>query len=260
LFLGSYFNTKDNNQNFTISNRPRRNSFKSFNNLDDLFGHFYFDKIFFIFETLDEKLFKYLINHRDNAFSVLNNEQVKNLNSYSKSLFNKENINLLLFTKYKVLKILSLKNDILDPNMLNIYDLEEPLTKLQIHRVNKNLIGEKINSNLNSKEIDIFNNSMFYVLEIKSNKISNPKENTGTINKDILTLTNNAIGINNNINNLNINTNNNLNVLNNNINSSLYLIRITNENIERFEIACDSLKLYIPNSDRDNIIYKKKNT
>lgn len=249
-YLGSYFNIKENNQNFNVTNRPRRNSFKAFNHLDDLFGHFYFDKIVFIPEAIDEKLFKYLVNHKENAFGVLSNDQVKILNSYAKALFNKENLNLLLFTKNKIMKILSLKNEELDPNVLKFHDLEEPLAKLQIYRVNKNLIGEKINSNLSIKEIDIFNNSMFYVLEIKNNKISGNayKDNNTGSNKDIL----NPINIGNNINSPSANMNTNI--------CSFYLIRITNENIERFEIACDSLKLYIPNTDRENKAFKKINT
>lgn len=247
-----------------MTNRPRRNSFKSFNNLDDLFGHFYFDKIVFINETLDDKVFKYLINHKDNTFNVLNNDQVKTLNSYSKALFNKENVNLLLFTKNKILKILNLRNEELDPNLIKFHDLEEPLSKLQIHRINKNLIGEKITANLNSKEIDIFNNSMYYVLEIKNlnnnrnyNSPNNPAKDSATnnSNKDIVNLNNIS---NNNI-NKNSNSNNNKD-MNLNLNSSYYLIRINNENIERFEIACDSLKLYIPNADRENKAFKKKNT
>ena len=218
--------------------------------MDDLFGHFYFDKIVFIPEALDEKLFKYLINHKDNAFGVLNNEQVKTLNSFAKALFNKENLNLLLLTKNKIIKILSLKNDELDQNVFKSHDLEEPLFKLQIHRINKNLIGEKINANLTVKEIDIFNNSMFYVLEIKNNKSNGHvnKELIGGSNKDILNFNN--IGINLNIPYANSNS----------FISSFYLIRITNDNIERFEIACDSLKLYIPNEDRENKAFKKNNT
>jgi len=245
-----------------MTNRPRRNSFKAFNNLDDLFGHFYFDKIVFINETLDEKLFKYLINHKDNTFNVLNNDQVKTLNSYAKALFNKENINLLLFTKNKIIKILSLRNDELDPNLIKSHDLEEPLSKLQIHRINKNLIGEKINSLLNSKEIDIFNNSMYYILEIKNLNINKNYNSPNNPLKDSVTNNSNKEIVNlNNISNNNINKNQITNTnKETNLNSNFYLIRINNDNIERFEIACDSLKLYIPSTDRENKAFKKKNT
>lgn len=145
------------------------------------------------------------------------------------------------------MKILSLKNEELDPNVLMFHDLEEPLSKLQIHRINKNLIGEKINVNLSSKEIEIFNISMFYILEIKNNKAAPGINN----NKDALNF-NSVIGN-------SVNNSPNANV-NSSIFSSFYLIRISNENIERFEIACDSLKLYIPNPDRENNAFKKKNT
>lgn len=268
-----------------MTNKQRRNSFKAFNSLDDLFGHYYFDKIVFVPETLDEKIFKYLTNHKDNSFNVMSNDNVKILNTLAKALFNKENINLLLFTKNKSIKILSLKNEDLEPNLLKLRDVDEPISKLMIHRINKNLIGEKTIVSFTSKEIDSFNNSSFYILEIK-NKINkqNSAHNTPSINAEYLQnsvspgkdVSNPNIALNHfrnsdnmilqhlNIHNVNSNNNNNSNNpstnVENNFNSIYYLIRLSNENVERFEIACDTLKLYIPETDRNLTGLKKKTT
>jgi hypothetical protein len=230
-----------------MTNRPRRNSFKAFNNFDDLFGHYYFDKIVFIPEILDEKIFKYLINQKDNMSNMLINDHVKTLTSYVKALFNKENINLLLFTKTKYIKILSLKNEDFDYNIVKLKDIEEPLNKLLIHRLNKNVIGEKAYSSFTSKEIDTFNNSQFYILELKNRSVSPMnKDYNNTYNKENNTKFSDNFMFNKDSQNQG--------------NSVYYLIRILNENTERFEIACDTLKLYIPNADRENNAFKKKNT
>jgi hypothetical protein len=112
-----------------------------------------------------------------------------------------------------------------------------------IHRIDKNLIGEKAYSSFTSKEMDYFNNSQFYIFEIRSkfnnlaSRESSPKNMRGTIE---------------NINNINSNTNT--------TQFSYYMIRLNNENMERFEIACDTLKLYIPSTDRDNNAFKKIKT
>ena len=53
-------------------------------------------------------------------------------------------------------------------NFLRAKDIEESIKKLMIYRVDKNLIGEKAYSSFTSKEMDYFNNSQFYILEIKA--------------------------------------------------------------------------------------------
>lgn len=161
------------------------------------------------------------------------------MNIYIKNLFSKDNTNCLLFTKNKIMKIVYLRSEEFDPNYLKFHEIEESLKKLLIHRINKNIIGEKVISLLSPKEIDIFNNSQFYIFEI-FNKSS-------VIIKDNL---NNNQMINKNLDNSPGSSSINL--------SNFYLIRIFTENIERFEAACDSLKLFIPNKDRENKVLKKK--
>ena len=128
------------------------------------------------------------------------------------------------------MKIIPLRNDGME-NLLRI-NTEENVKKLMVYRINRNLIGEKSFSYLNSKEIELLNNSQFYIMEIKSKNHSHkesPKNNKY------------------------------LNELNNQLQTQFiyYLIRINSENVERFEIACETLKLYIPIGDRDNNAFKK---
>jgi hypothetical protein len=229
--------------------------------LEESFGCHFVDKISFLSEKIDEKICEVLLDINGNQniskenFTQLPGDSPNSIQNQSvkgsiinllKSLLSREFNFILLLSKNEKLKVslysddredqLNFNNQFVNPSQTNI---EEDFRKIQFYKIDQKYILDRFPGLVASlikdslfREVFTISNS-FFILEIKNYKRS----------KDDIQS-----------NNLNLNSNTyqkfSLSDSTSVFTSQFYLLRINNENIERFEFALKYLELYKKTEDR----------
>lgn len=212
----------------------RRNTIRSrdnFMNIDEYLANYFLDKICFLNEKIEEKIAEVLVkdtNQSGNASSSIQGQFIKgSIINLLNALINRDFGHILLLSRNERIKVFSYTEDIDTSN--KIADIDEEVKRIQIYRIDKKFILDKfpaLASSFNKEQAfrDIFTQSTcFFLLEVK--RMNQMKRNSvGSAHKFSLS--------------------------NSNAVSNYHLFRVTNENVERFELVINQLKLYIKAEDR----------
>ena len=192
----------------------KTNILKNFKDIDELCGHFYFDKIIVNFEKIENKIFNILIQ-KSKVTKDFKKEIAVN---YINSLCSKKVFSLILITKQERFRLVQtieeLESQMMTPLNLKPNEIEENVRNIQFHKIDKKFVNDflspKLNDNENFKNYQIYiveynniNNSQYYMIGIS-------KENTKRLN-----LVFQLFELNKNLNERKFYINNNLTIENN---------------------------------------------
>jgi len=202
--------------------KNRRISLRIGTNVEDYFGCYFLDKICFMNEKIDDKIVDYLLS-KNNSPSNEDNNNIptihKNMINLLASASTREFQHIILITKNERLKITSNTAFSIDNQDLNkaLSDIDEDCKKIKFYKIDKNSIPEILNIETNFSVInDIFSGlKVFYIIEIK---IYNNKGRRNSTDPSRKPKYDSLINV-------------------------YYLIRLNSENIDRFDIALNQLKI-----------------
>lgn len=220
----------------------RRQTLRLTTPIDELIGHYYFDKISFLPDKIDDVIVEQILKDELSAGSNSNlgpsysnnlnsiNVNYAGLNDPTGLIFNYlktlENLNLnflFLITKNETLKIIN--NNFSDDMNLHkslINDINEELRKIRIFKLEKQSIIDKVKAK--DLQSELFINSCYYILEIKAN-YPNRRQSDASHKISFSVRTTSEI-------------------------SDYFLFRILSESAERFDMNLNYLKLFSPLDER----------
>lgn len=205
-------------------NRNRRVSLRIGTNIEDFYGSYFVDRICFISEKMDDKIIDHVLQKSQSAILIEDPNSIEDLQNNVINFLSyacaKEFQHTLILTKNERLKISNISPFSVDNQDLNKAisgDIDEDIKRTKFFKIDKNCLWERLYYDNVSPLDEIFSFSKcFYIVEIKTS-LNKGRRNSADLNKKLKN--------------------------DNSLITFYYLIRTSNENIERFEMALNQLKL-----------------
>lgn len=175
--------------------------------MEELLGHYYFDRVCFLQEKIDSNLIESLLKEEP-----ILTEHAIHLNSYLRALDARDFTSYLLITKSEHLKLMSSSGEDHDTFQRSLSDMYEDLKKIRIHKLDRQILSEKLKYRTN----EISANTTVFLLEIKN--IFNRRNSDASYKFSLGGSSNEQV--------------------------EYYLLKLYNDSVGRFEMATEHFRLY----------------